>query len=72
MKLYTKLSASWFHQKSVISFDGRVKTSFCLAKPSQDMTASELRDFISPVIMFLNAQHQIVFGLRIGFHMSPG
>ena len=33
-----------------------------LSNSAQQMTASELRDFISPAITFLPAQHQIVFG----------
>lgn len=36
------------------------------------MTASELRDFISPVVAFLHAQQRIVFRLRIGFTTTPG
>ncbi|KAI2512020.1 hypothetical protein MHU86_2308 [Fragilaria crotonensis] len=43
-----------------------------LSNSAQQMTASELRDFISPAITFLPAQHQIVFGLRIGFATTPG
>ena len=43
-----------------------------LSEGTQDMTPSELRDFNSPAITFIHAQHQIVFGLRIGFLLSPG
>jgi hypothetical protein len=38
-----------------------------LSKFAHDMTALDLRDFISPAITFLHGQQQIVFGLRIGF-----
>jgi hypothetical protein len=42
-----------------------------LSKIVQDMTALDLRDFISPAITFIHAQQQIVFGLRLGFRISP-
>ena len=42
------------------------------SKSAQNLTATELRDFISPAVTFLHAQHQIVFGLRIGFVNTPG
>ena len=43
-----------------------------MSKSVQEMTATELRDFISPAITFVHAQHQIIFGLRISFQVSPG
>ncbi|KAI2506498.1 hypothetical protein MHU86_7908 [Fragilaria crotonensis] len=43
-----------------------------LSKIVKDMTALDLRDFISPAITFIHAQQQIVFGIRLGFRIPPG
>ncbi|KAI2506081.1 hypothetical protein MHU86_8312 [Fragilaria crotonensis] len=43
-----------------------------MSKSVQELTATELREFISPAITFVHAQHQIIFGLRISFQVSPG
>ncbi|KAI2492772.1 hypothetical protein MHU86_21777 [Fragilaria crotonensis] len=41
-------------------------------KSAQNMTAVELRDFITPTITMAHSQSQIIFGLRIGFSVTPG
>ena len=42
-----------------------------LSKSAHNMTASEMREFITPAITIAHSKHQIVFGLRVGFTIVP-
>ncbi|KAI2489046.1 hypothetical protein MHU86_25555 [Fragilaria crotonensis] len=43
-----------------------------LSKSASNMTAEELRNFITLVITIAHSQSQIIFGLRVGFILAPG
>lgn len=42
-----------------------------ISKVVQNMTATELRDFISPKVTLVSTSAQMIFGLRVGFTQSP-